>query len=152
MLQPTKRPCTSSVARMTTRKPPPRKQANIEWLFHEDNGTIYHDIDDCDICHCWHTHYHDENGKTGTFEQACSDRERWFHHKTDSLRKDLRKAKEKLQTEPGFLCWELSITRSRLVDTKWELEEAWRELENAHRELENSRQELRNTQWAHEYT
>ncbi|KAF8263031.1 hypothetical protein EI94DRAFT_1807877 [Lactarius quietus] len=186
MSQPTKRPRTSSVARMTTQKPPPRKQANVEWLFHEDNGAIYHDIDNCNICHCWHTHYHDENGKTGTFEQACSDREHWFRHKvlisldgtdghqelasqsweieelreastlersqTNSLHKDLRKAKEKLQTELGFLRRELSITKSRLVDTKRELKEAWRELENAHRGLKNSPQELRNTQWVHKYT
>ncbi|KAF8263641.1 hypothetical protein EI94DRAFT_1703850 [Lactarius quietus] len=71
---------------------------------------------------------------------------------TNSLRKDLRKAKEKLQTELGFLRWELGITWYRVMDTKRELEEAQQELENAHWELENSRQEIRNTQWAHEYT
>ncbi|KAF8268038.1 hypothetical protein EI94DRAFT_1700554 [Lactarius quietus] len=81
MSQPTKHPHTSSVTWMTTRKPPPRKQANVEWLFHKDNGAIYHDIDNCDICHCWRTHYHDENGKTGMFEQACSDHKHWFRHK-----------------------------------------------------------------------
>ncbi|KAF8259162.1 hypothetical protein EI94DRAFT_1813824 [Lactarius quietus] len=80
MSQPTRHPHTSFIAQMTTWKPPPQKQANIEWLFHEDNGAIYHDLDNCDICHHWHTHYHDENGKTGTFEQACSDHEHWFCH------------------------------------------------------------------------
>ncbi|KAF8266770.1 hypothetical protein EI94DRAFT_1701504 [Lactarius quietus] len=74
------------------------------------------------------------------------------HSQTNSLCKDLRNAKEKLQTELGFLHWELGITWSRLMDTKWELKEAQWELENAHQELENSRQELRNTQWVLEFT
>ncbi|KAF8260201.1 hypothetical protein EI94DRAFT_1812016 [Lactarius quietus] len=72
--------------------------------------------------------------------------------RTNSLRKDLRKAKEKLQTKPGFLHRELNITWSRLMDTQQELEEAWRDLENAHQELKNSQQVLRNAQWALKFT
>jgi DNA repair exonuclease SbcCD ATPase subunit len=173
---------------MTTRKTPqtPRKQVNVEWLFHEDNGAICHDDDDCDICRRWRTHYHDENGKTGTFEQACSDRERWFRHKvlisldgtdrhqdlaaqsreieqlretstlerlqTIALREDLRKAKEKLQTESGCLRRDLGTSHYKLRDTMRKLEDAQRKLENAQQELENNRHELRNTQLALEFT
>ncbi|KAF8265402.1 hypothetical protein EI94DRAFT_1804469 [Lactarius quietus] len=113
-------------------------------------------------CECWFRHIVliSLNGTNGQQELAAQSREieqlreasTLKHSQTNSLRKDLRKTKEKPQTKLGFLRQELSITQSRLMDTKWDLEEAQWDLENAHRELENSQQELRNAQWVLEFT
>ncbi|KAF8268051.1 hypothetical protein EI94DRAFT_1700565 [Lactarius quietus] len=149
MLQPTKHPCTSSIAQMTTQKPLPRKKT----------GTFEQACSDHKRWFC-HKVLISLDGTDGHQELAAQSREieqlreasTIKNSQTNSLCKDLRKAKEKLQTKPGFLHQELGITQSRLMDTKQELEEAQQDLKNAHRELENSQQELRNAQWVLEFT